>query len=775
MPSYMITDNQSGRKFKVTGDTPPSEAEISMIFQRMKPELTTEVRGNPDASPSETEAMRRDFVAKEGGLATRAREKLGVMHQSGRKTLADMARPTIEGVATAGGAIAGVAGGTAAGLGVGSIPGGVAGGVLGAGLGYSGGSRLADMVEGKERTLADASVQSLKDIGTGATYEMGGQSAAKAIGATVKGVSYLKNNRTLRSIAENRAKDTLTAANQLTPQEAANLAKAKALTDRMKVKLTPAQMTGKPALASIEQGLATADGEFAATLNAQDSTAKKIALNRIQQATGRGAPLPVTQDLQTTGRNLIDTVKTAQQTAKPIHEELYNAIPNTPMPTGNIKATIKDLRKNFRPGDEDVFPTRAIERVEEAIQGPKPAGGGHGGHGAPPPKVILDAQGLPIRQNMDTTKAAVGFQDLHSLRKDIGRQIQDATTGANPNRELAAKLQRIKGAIDDTIEQTMGVDNQYKAAKDAFIDYADKYRTGNVAKVMQKGRESNGLRIAEENVGKQFFTPSGADGLIKAVGRGQAKEQMKAFVVNDMVKNGAKDGVNFNVTAGVNYIQKNRVTLEKLGLVDDARQVLKSQFPAEMERDLLKRAPDASGQSFYTAQDMRNILQKHGNTIKTLYGPQTLSAYRDYNALMGLIERKNIIPRGSGSNTAEKAMNVANLMIKESVGPAKKMTDGLLWAISQGAGFSGGASMLAGNGSAKVAIVGGGLMAARQMVKNGQGKVAQTFTKILQDATLNPQLTRDLMTVKRTGKVPQSLQIIIDSHLTGGVAAGMDE
>lgn len=738
-------------------------SEIMAHFDQQKGVV---IQGKPDASQSETERMRREFIAKEGTLETR-------INEGGKRIIkASMpyVRPVLEGGGAVVGGIVGTGSGAMAGMGLGAIPGGVAGSALG----YAAGAKLSDLIEsetgtGRQQpsTVTGQIGQSLKDFATGATYEMGGQVAGNLIGRGVTAATKYATKSPLRDLAEERAKSVFEANKALTPSEAQNAVDAAKLTSKLNVNLTPAQMTGKPSLAAMEQGLATADPAFSATLNAQDAAAKEAALLRIRQATGAGKSLPVAQDLQTTGANTIEAVQGAQAAAKPIHETLYDAIPNTPQPTDKIKAAIDDLKKGFRPGDEDVFPSRAIARVEEALQGPKPKTGGH--HGGPADPQILDAQGIPIRQNMDITKDAVGFQDLHSLRKDIGRQIQDASTGMKPNRELVSKLQTIKSAIDDTIEGSMGADNQYKAAKDAFIDYASKYRTGAVNKVLAKGSEASGLRLADESINKQFFTPSGSDGLIKAVGKNVAKEQMKPFVIADMLKAAAPDGVNYNVQSGINYIQKNRAVLEKLDLVGEAKTVLKGQIPNELERLLAKRAPDATGGQFFTPQDIRGILQKYGNTIKQLYGTEALLAFRDYNQLMGLIERKNLIPRSAGSNTAEKAMNVANLMIKESTGPAAKLTDGLATAIAAGVGIGGTSGYMLGH-TPGVAALGASLGAGRQLLKNANNQVSHIFVKILQDATVNPQIASDLMKLQKTGKVPTSLQTIIDNHLITGAA-----
>lgn len=740
------------------------------------------VEGNPNASAAETERMRREFIRNEGTTKTRIKQgakDVGRAAMPYVRPVMEGAGATIGGIVGAGaGSLAGLSGGPAAPATVpyGAIAGGIAGGTVGYGIGAKGADILESLSDANSRpqptTVMGQMGQSLSDLGEGFKYElMGGIGGNLASRSAVAATKYATRTP-LQDIANRRAADVFKANNTLTPAESANVVKGAKLTKKLGVKLTPAQMTGKPSLASLEQNLTTTDPAFASVLNSQDSVAKQAALANIKKSVGPGKQMPVTQDLQTTGASVAESVKTAQKAAKPIHEALYDEIPNTPQPTDRIKSVIKMLKKDFRPGDEDVFPSRAISRIEEAIEGPKPS---MGGHGKPADPVILDAQGIPIRKNMDTTKAEVGFQDLHSLRKDIGRQIQDASTGMKPNRELAAKLTTIKNAIDETIEESMGADNQYKAAKNAFIDYADKFRTGAVNKVLAKGNESTGLRIAEENIPRQFFTPSGTEGLIKAVGKQAATAQMKPFVISDLVKAASPDGVNFNPQAGINYIQKNRVMLERLGLTKDVQQVIKDQFPNELEKMLSKRAPDANGGQFFTAQDMRGILQKYGNTIKQLYGPQALNSFREYNQLMGMIDRKNLVPRSGGSNTAEKALNVANSMIKDSVGPAKKLTEGLLGALAQGAGYGSAGSFAMGNISAKVAVTGAAVMAGKQMLKNANSQVSKAFVSILQEATLNPAIAADLMKLQKTGRVPVALQTVIDKHVLSGTAAYLDK
>ena len=94
-----------------------------------------------------------------------------------QKRLSVMARPVLAGT---GAVIGGIAGTGAA---------GPAGAPLGAGLGYSIGNRAADIVEGKPRTVGEASVQSVKDVAEGGMTEMTGMGAIKVIQKGAAGVS----------------------------------------------------------------------------------------------------------------------------------------------------------------------------------------------------------------------------------------------------------------------------------------------------------------------------------------------------------------------------------------------------------------------------------------------------------------------------------------------------------------------------------------------------------------------------------------------------------
>jgi len=144
------------------------------------------VTGNINASPAETERMRREFVAKEGTGLTRLKEGA----KSLAKDAAPYVRPILEGGGAALGSIVGGGGGSLAGLAGGpaapaTVPyGAIAGGVAGAATGYATGKYIADVLEGAPQSAP----QTLRDLGTGATYEMGGAAVAPVVGLASKGV-----------------------------------------------------------------------------------------------------------------------------------------------------------------------------------------------------------------------------------------------------------------------------------------------------------------------------------------------------------------------------------------------------------------------------------------------------------------------------------------------------------------------------------------------------------------------------------------------------------
>ena len=161
-----------------------------------------------------------------------------------------------------------------------------------------------------------------------------------------------------------------------------------------------------------------------------------------------------------------------------------------------------------------------------------------------------------------------GFQELHSLRKDLGRQISDATTGANPNLPLARRLYTLRNAIDADIEAGLGGDNAYQRARDFAREYYLKFRSGAVGKVLQRGQQASGRAIPDAEIGKKLFRLDGADDFIRAVGEENAGIVMRQHAASDLAESGVVNKLTgeINTKQLANWMSRNGRVLEKFGI-----------------------------------------------------------------------------------------------------------------------------------------------------------------------------------------------------------------
>jgi hypothetical protein len=318
-------------------------------------------------------------------------------------------------------------------------------------------------------------------------------------------------------------------------------------------------------------------------------------------------------DTQTTGANIREAIEKKRTTAKTTVEDQYKALPNEPITNKNTSTAIEELEKGFNAGDESVYPSKAIKRVNDALT---------------PKGVILGTDGQIIQ---GAKKGTIDFQDLHSLRKDIGRQMWDATrTG---NREMALKLGKIQSAIDADIEASMGANNEYVSARNAYADYAKKFRSGATGTVMGKGKQFTGLSTPEGAVGGKFATVDGADDLIRAIGKDQAKTVMEGHFANDLLKKG-EDITSVQLKS---WLNNNRAVLDKYGLrgqfenvataqqTVDAAQKLQAQYGKSVAAKLLNADPQnmiASAMAGAEGVSARNTGEIMGRLIKQMGGNQ---------------------------------------------------------------------------------------------------------------------------------------------------------
>ena len=357
---------------------------------------------------------------------------------------------------------------------------------------------------------------------------------------------------------------------------------------------------------------------------------------------------------QESGRSVIDQIEAARIPAKEQASAGYRNLPNNPIIPQKTKDAVDALEVDFRPGDEEVYPSRAIARINEMLSPPKDVNLKRGtfndvasqvnetlpvnqalneikksgginydslrGKGYSPEQIsdlvkrrpglvskngkanldeiaadnsfesgddlmssILDAnpqaalskslqsqQADAIAKGVAGEVTTPGFQDLHSLRKDIGRQAYDAMMGARPNRELAMKLNRLKSALDDDIEAGMFPDNAYVAARQAYADYAQRFRSGAVEQVLRRGQQASGRNIPDALIGKRMFTPDGADDFIRAVGKQNAAISMEGFAANDLLEKATNKTTQELIPSALNsWVAKNKVVLDKFGITDN--------------------------------------------------------------------------------------------------------------------------------------------------------------------------------------------------------------
>ncbi len=183
MPTYTVTDPTSGKTLKLTGDSPPTEAELIAVFDRMHLSAPSSGRGAPPpGAPTSAQRSRMENSLPPGRWST-------------LDALVD-AIPTATGAL---GGVVGGAGGTVAGFGVGGVPGAIGG----AAVGGAGGEALRQLVE-RMRGKPDVGtpMEALKQIAS----EGAVQGAAEGAGTVAQGAARVAG----RALMENAVRPSMT-------------------------------------------------------------------------------------------------------------------------------------------------------------------------------------------------------------------------------------------------------------------------------------------------------------------------------------------------------------------------------------------------------------------------------------------------------------------------------------------------------------------------------------------------------------------------------------
>jgi len=363
-----------------------------------------------------------------------------------KQTVSTYARPLLEGVLGAGGAIAGTGAGP-----IGTVAGG--------GLGYAMGAELADKLDEflglRERQPVVAElVESAKDVGTGAMMEMGGQDEV-SLGS--KGLQFVlkklpRTGFTSKSVLQ-KAGDVIAAETTGGPIIAKNIDEARALEDTIPgLKFSRGQLTGDNKIIRFEKGQAAMSGDVVnqqEALLSQNSKAIKNYINEIkgpggisepleaitkqkvgiesgveQATTGMGretAQLGTGQGVIESGQAIRGAAQKGEKGARKAAKELFKSVPEFGIDGSQLIKEIDDLSQ----------PMSQFEDVGKNV--PELFGKAR--------EVLIDAQGV------------VTPQDLQGLQSALKDSLRDIEVSASPNNRMMSRISKMISKVDDVLTQ----------------------------------------------------------------------------------------------------------------------------------------------------------------------------------------------------------------------------------------------------------------------------------------------------------------------------------
>jgi len=530
------------------------------------------------------------------------------------RMISNFARPVLEGGGAVGGAVLGT-------------PAGPIGQAGGAGLGYAMGANVADKLEAllgvaEHKGLSESAGKAASDVATGTSLEMGGQLIAKGVQGLAASIVRLgdkyglgelfgKIKKGYKGISDEgvleKAREALTALRAESPEVLEEYAKRGTETDellkRLGVKTVPtsAQRTGSVKQASFEHSMSARDPDVKAALSRQDAMIRQEALDTLkrQYPEGSGAgdviaavesdkkamdwvsglvrkqsaeaelPLGIGKSQQEVGREIYEALSSNNKTIKKAVGELFDTLPQEmPLSGQPVADTAKRILDDFKTvgGGAKSFPTSIYNQIKKATSGTKD---------------------VPWDGN-------ITFAQLRDWRSQVGEEIRDAMTGANPNRKLARRLEMLKGGIDDALDQmgqlggeSADAAQQYLNAKKAFSEYAGIYRKGSVGQVLQKGDQPYGGKLPFSEIPARFFATGkldAADELLAAVGKDDAKKIIKDYANQSLLAADRGGALSGEMKSGpiAKWISANKDVLKKYGLYDDYVSVLKEKKLADV-------------------------------------------------------------------------------------------------------------------------------------------------------------------------------------------------
>jgi hypothetical protein len=455
------------------------------------------------ATPSEIPAQRRPrLTLQELGSLVKP-EVLSMLPKSGQEALA-FVRPTVEGVAAAGGGVLGT--------GVGPL-----GTVAGAGLGYAAGKGAMDIVEqalGYQRppaTFAEGVTTGTKDVLTGASLEALGRGVIAPV--VKKGVEYVSKVRNIKADAyraaiENKGTEIVNALRgkpSAVPGAAPSAGEVAAPAGSAKFSAFQMNSMKVPGVESEYADMAAQTSQAQLANQARVADRVKALVAKIQAKIDSGL---TTVSQRETGEALIEAAKAEKEAVKrsvikPAYDQAFAAAGNAKIDVADVVAQAETIlgRKlsDFAPGTapETVRKLLSLRPAAPAAQ--------------PSTRIMFGSvKGpTPVAAPPEATLA-----QLDDIRKAINADIASAARGNNTlDPSTLRNLRQVHKAIDDAVNNSGTLPQQakdlYRKALDTYRnEYAPRFKEGVNANLF-KQTSLNETKLNPDDVVKTYFQPNG--------------------------------------------------------------------------------------------------------------------------------------------------------------------------------------------------------------------------------------------------------------------------
>lgn len=251
----------------------------------------------------------------------------------------------------------------------------------------------------------------------------------------------------------------------------------------------------------------------------------------------------------------------------------------------------------------------------------------------------LTEKGYPAYQVVGESAESYSKRLQADYKKYIGKQpiLGTSKEALEEVSQLDARNAEIKNILQNSspgqdVGAAMGAYNQF--ASEQWFNRFDK---GAIQQAAAKGQQSGGTRTRLENIPSLFMTPSGADDLIRAVGKEDASQTMLNYAGYDLMQNATNPATGEIVPKKLyDWVAKNKSIAMKYGwdfskvssaqnAVDLAQETAK-EFEKSVAAKMLNADPDKamsvafSGKPKETAKNASRLVGKMQGNSEALNG-----------------------------------------------------------------------------------------------------------------------------------------------------------